>query len=125
MTESVDTKDAINLRLSDEAKNRLSWLVDEGYFLDMKDAYRLGVAYSLAHGLIDAADNSRPHNYLNVGSLDPNGILKDTVVETFGEAEGPPYKVIERLADVGVRAIAEVVERTGGIAAVVAPDSEK
>ncbi len=120
MSDNREARDTINLRLSDEAKNRLNWLVEEGYFLEGIDAYRLGVAFSLAHGLIDVTTTPRPNNYLNVGSLDPDGILKDTVLETFGGTEGPPYKVIERLADIGIQAIAKEVERKGGIASVLA-----
>lgn len=114
------SRDAINLRLSEAAKATLDGLAKDGYFAEMKDAYRLGIAYAIRHGLIDDADTSRPVNYLNVGSLDPQGFIRDIIIECYGDSEGPPYKVVERLAEAGITAMAELINYSRSLECILA-----
>lgn len=105
------SEDQRTLGLSDEAHVKLTSLKDEGYFAEMRDAYRLAITMALAEGRIADRTKPRTHTYLNVGSLDPDGALRDAVAELYMDSEGPPYEVIERLGEEGVLSLWERLNR--------------
>jgi hypothetical protein len=95
-------EDQRTLGLSDDAHRKLTQLKDEGFFNEMRDAYRLAIAIAMAEGKIAPSEKARTHTYINVGSLDPDGILRDAVIEQYQGREGAPYEVVERLGEAGV-----------------------
>jgi hypothetical protein len=97
--------------LSEDAHRKLTRLREEGYFNEMRDAYRLAIALAMAEGFIAPAGKPRPHTYINVGSLDPEGILRDAAIEQFQGREGPPYEVVERLGEAGVLVLWDRLQR--------------
>ena len=108
-----DVKDEqkITLRLSEEAHAKLSELQASGLFGQMLDAYRLAIALALSEGVIDAPEHRRGKTYINAGSLDPDGLIRDAVLETYGDRAGPPYEIAERLGEAGVLTLAARLER--------------
>jgi Arc/MetJ-type ribon-helix-helix transcriptional regulator len=101
----------ITLRLSEEAHAKLAELSQNGLFGQMLDAYRLAISLALAEGLIDSAEHRRGKTYINAGSLDPDGLIRDAIAERFGDREGPPYEIAERLGEAGVLELADRLER--------------
>lgn len=101
----------ITLRLSEEAHSKLSELQSSGLFNQMLDAYRLAISLALAEGLMDSAEHRRGKTYINAGSLDPEGLIRDAITEAYGDREGPTYEIAERLGEAGVHALADRLER--------------
>ena len=109
----VDPKDEqkVTLRLSEDAHAKLSEMQQSGMFAQMLDGYRLAIALALAEDLIDAEGHRRGKTYINAGSLDPDGIIRDAVLESFGDKAGSPYEIAERLGEAGIHALAERLHR--------------
>jgi hypothetical protein len=103
--------DQRTLGLSEDAHGKLTRLRKDGLFAEMRDAYRLAIALALAEGLIAPRSKPRPHTYINAGSLDPDGLIRDVMVEHFQGKEGQPYEVAERLGEAGVLELWERVQR--------------
>jgi uncharacterized protein YfkK (UPF0435 family) len=99
----VSTTDLINVGLSDRANEKLDDLKERGIFADKIDGYRFGVSLALAHGAIgeDLVDRK---NLFNVGSLDPDQLIKTAVEALHAEKleKTTVYRLVERLADWGV-----------------------
>lgn len=108
--------DQRTVALSEDAHQKLSRLKEDGFFSDMRDAYRLAIALALAEGLIAPKGKSRTRTYINVGSLDPDGVLRDAMVEHFQGKEGQPYEVAARLGEEGVLALWDRLERNPNLA---------
>ena len=103
--------DQRTLGLSDDAHRKLTRMKEDGFFSDMRDAYRLAIALAIAEGLIAPKEKPRTRTYINVGSLDPDGVLRDAIVEHFQGSEGQPYEVAERLGEEGVLVLWGRLER--------------
>lgn len=106
-----ETENQRTLALTEEGHRKLSQLKEDGYFGEMRDAYRLAISLAMAEGLIADRATSRTRTYINVGSLDPDGILRDAITAYFQGREGPPYEVAERLGEAGVADLADRLER--------------
>jgi hypothetical protein len=111
--ESGQRDDQTTLSLSEDAHRKLTDLKERGFFGEMRDAYRAAIALALAEGLVDAREGKRTRTYLNAGSLDPDGILRDIVLEYFPQEQGGPYEITERLGEAGVLALWERLQRHG------------
>ena len=106
--------DQTTLALTESAHRKLTAMKEEGHFAEMRDAYRLAIAVAMRAGDLAPKDQKRTRTYLNAGSLDPDGILRDAVLETYG-AEGQPYEVIERLAEAGIAILSEELSLSGEV----------
>lgn len=103
--------DRINVGLTEETHALLQKLQAEGVFDEMRDGYRLGIALAIARGGIAAEVQSQSHrNVLNIGSLDPDGAIRDMINELYPEAAGKPYAIAERLAEYGVSQLGPLYE---------------
>lgn len=100
----MTTTDLINVGLSDTGNDQLDYLREQGYFADKIDGYRFAVSLALANGVIPPELPKRV-TFLNVGSLDPDQILRRTVEALMPNQIGETtvYRLIERLADWGVK----------------------
>lgn len=79
---------------------------------DLVDVARVGTAYALRAGLslTRAADfGSANGSNFNVGSVDPQGELRDLLLALHPEIEEDPYRVVETLMSVGTVALDEQV----------------
>ncbi len=99
----MSVSDLINVGLSDQANEKLDDLKERGIFADKIDGYRFGVSLALARGAIggDLVDRK---NLFNVGSLDPDQLIKTAVEALHADLlkENTVYRLVERLADWGV-----------------------
>ena len=102
----MSMSDLINVGVSDRVNDKLDDLKERGIFADKIDAYRFGVSLALAHGAI-GGDLIERKNLFNVGSLDPDQLIKTAVEALHADllAETTVYRLVERLADWGVSEI--------------------
>lgn len=80
----------------------LQQLKKDKVFDEMSDGYRLGIALAIARGGLAAPEDIKTGTILNVGSLDPDGSIRDLVTELYPEHAHRPYAYAERLAEAGV-----------------------
>lgn len=111
--------DQRTLGLSEDSHAKLTQLKERGFFGEMRDAYRLGIAVAMRDGIIDAPGGKRSKTYLNAGSLDPDGVIRDTILEMFPSSEGAPYEIAERLGEAGVKDLFSRLERLPEVAPIL------
>jgi hypothetical protein len=95
-------KDKVQPGLTAEAREQLEDVTTRGGFNDMQDAYRLATAIALAEQLPPADASASRTTYLNIGSLDPDGSLRNAVLRIRDDHDDRPVALIERLAEAGV-----------------------
>lgn len=95
-------KDKAQPGLTAEAREQLEEITKRGGFNDMQDAYRLATAIALAEQLTPAAASASRTTYLNIGSLDPDGSLRNSVLAIRDDHDDRPVALIERLAEAGI-----------------------
>jgi hypothetical protein len=95
-------KDKVQPALTAEAREHLEEITKRGGFSDMQDAYRLATAIALAEQLAPADASLSRTTYLNIGSLDPDGSLRNAVLAIREDHDDRPVALIERLAEVGI-----------------------
>ena len=100
--------DLINIGLSEQGNDNLDYLKELDYFAEKIDAYRFAVAMAIAAGVIPPEISKRV-TFLNVGSFDPDQAFKKAVEMLLSQhiLETTPYRLIERLADWGVKKLVE------------------
>lgn len=110
MAESSGDKKQIGLTPAGSAA--LEVLMNSENFEAESDAYRLGIAYALANGL--SPSEAPPRGYLTkynaAGGLDSYGDVRDLVTILLPEASDRPYATAEKLAEIGVTALAARLE---------------
>lgn len=89
--------------------DRLKQLKENGYFGDMADAYRFAIALALAHGAI--SEPATRGTIFNVGTLDPDRSLYQSISALAPEKGEAIYKLAERLAEWGVTEMFQQMER--------------
>jgi uncharacterized protein YfkK (UPF0435 family) len=100
----MSTNDLINVGLSEASNDKLDELKEMGVFADKIDGYRFGVSLALAHGVVPGEIVKREKNLFNVGSLDPDQMLRQAVEALMPQQleHTTVYRLIESLADWGV-----------------------
>ncbi len=98
------TSDLINVGLSETTDDKLAELKEMGVFAEKIDGYRFGVSLALAQGA-EPGELTKRVNLYNVGSLDPDQMLRRSVECLVPEklSQTTVYRLIERLADWGVQ----------------------
>ena len=99
MTETEITK---TVGLTEETHGMLQRLKENKVFDEMSDGYRLGIALSISKGGAAAPEDIKTRTFLNIGSLDPDGSIRDLITELYPEHAYKPYAYAERLAEAGV-----------------------
>lgn len=89
--------------LSEAGDSKLDELKELGIFAEKMDGYRFAVALAIAQGVVPP-EIAKRKPFLNIGSLDPDQVLKQSVESLFEDdlRETTPYRLIERLAEWGV-----------------------
>ena len=89
--------------LSEAGDAKLDELKELGIFAEKMDGYRFAVALAIAQGVVPP-EIAKRKPFLNIGSLDPDQVLKQSVESLFEDdlRETTPYRLIERLAEWGV-----------------------
>jgi hypothetical protein len=75
------------------------------------DAYRLGIAAAVAKQLDPAPDSPGRTTAYGVGTLDPDGSIRTSVLALRDDHHGRPYALVERLAEAGLRDLADHLDR--------------
>ena len=96
-------KDIANIGLSETSHAHLKEMADLDMFNDLKDGYRLAVTVAIKRG-VDATHHKVENrkNMFDVGGVDQNFLLRNSVKLLYPDQEGQEYKYIEKLADLGV-----------------------
>jgi hypothetical protein len=102
----TSTESQVTVGLSEGTHAVLKQMSDAGLFKEMRDGFRFGMAFAAATGRIAAQDVRLSRTFLNVGSLDPDGSIRDALTELY-PGEEAPYRVAERLAEAGVAYIGD------------------
>ena len=114
MTEgSARTPSRVNIAFTEDATAAARHLCNLFSFEDLKDVARIGAAYALRAGLplTRPADfGSASGSNFNVGSVDPQGELRDLLGALHPENDEDPYRVIETLMSAGAIRIAAQVD---------------
>ena len=100
------TKDLANIGLSEKSHSQLKEMTDLEMFNDLKDGYRLAISVAIKKK-IDATSHKIENrkNMFDVGGVDQNFLLRNSIKLLYPSEEGQEYKFIEKLADLGVNII--------------------
>lgn len=93
--------------LSEKAHAHLKRLKEDGYFAEMVDAYRFGIAYGLSKGIEPPEVPSPRTTVFGVTTVDPEGSIAFAIKALSDDKETSIYKIAEKLADWGVCELAE------------------
>lgn len=113
MTDSSSrTSSRVNIAFTPAATKAAKRLQERFPFADLVDVARVGTAYALRAGLplTRAADfGSANGSNFNVGSVDPQGELRDLLLALHPEIDEDPYRVVETLMSAGTVALDQKV----------------
>lgn len=115
MTEDVSDKKQIGL--TPAGSEALGILMGHGLFATESDAYRFGIAYSIANALdVSRAPAGKYETKFNAaGGLDRDGTVRDLLLILGVGDRSRPYATAERLAEIGVAALAKRVAANEGL----------
>jgi hypothetical protein len=107
MADSVNDKKQIGL--TSAGSGALEQLMDAGLFATETDAYKVGITYALAKGLnpSDAPESGYQTKFNAAGGLDTYQEIRDLIAILRPDDAGRPYATAERLAELGITALAE------------------
>jgi hypothetical protein len=95
-------EDNVTVSLTEDTHAILQKFKNDGIFNEMQDGYRFGIAFAIARGLIAPANFKTRTTFLNVGSLDKDGSLRNLITEIYPDSAERPYAMAERLAEAGL-----------------------
>lgn len=100
-------QDRKTLSASDSANTAIEALTSSGWFADGIEAYRVAIAYALAKGLepSDVPERVNATTKYNVGSVDPEGRVRNLIGLLRPEDAERPYATAEWLAEAGLARI--------------------
>lgn len=105
------TSEPTMIGLSERAHAVLKRLKEDGHFSEMADAYRLGVALALAHGVVPEEPPPPRTTVFSVATIDPDREIGAAVRALIDTADLPVYRWVERLAEWGVMELGRRAER--------------
>ena len=98
--------DLTQIGLSLKAHAQLEQLKNDGYFSEMREAYRFAIALTLSTGQIPREIQSPRTTIFAIPTVDPDGAISIAIRALMNCDDTPPYRWAERLAEVGVEALA-------------------
>lgn len=108
---SFVNEDISKLGLSERVDAKLKRLQEEKHFADMRDAYRVGIALAIAHGIRPPEIMQPKVNRYNISQIDEDKSI-ETAIALLMDTEGvPPYRWAERLAEWGVEELSRESEK--------------
>jgi hypothetical protein len=119
VTQSADDKKQIGLAA--EGSHALDRLMAQEFFATEGDAYKFGIAYAIAIGLGPETAPERGYGtkFNATGGLDREGLVRDVLtVLQIGEVSRP-YATAERLAEVGLVALAKRIDAHESLAEIL------
>jgi hypothetical protein len=111
-------EDKRQIGLTSAGQTALGVLMADGRFATETDAYKFGISYAIAAGL--DPDEAPPGGYntkFNAsGGIDIDGVIRDLIDVLAVGDPGRPYATAEKLAELGVTAIAKRLEGSESLA---------
>src|SRR5437588_3727107 len=102
----MQNEDVVTIGLTEQSHGVLQRLKDEQAFPEMVDGYRFAIALAINRSLI-AQEQTRMTTIFNVGTLDPDGTIRNMISELFPEMPNP-YSVAQRLAEAGIAELGRI-----------------
>ena len=109
-----ELNDLSQIGLSTTAHFQLEQLRNDGYFLEMRDAYKFAIGLALSKGETPPEISTKRQTIFSTSTLDTDGSVAAAIKALMPCHEIPPYRWAERLADAGVAMLMEKA-KTGGI----------
>lgn len=104
--------DLSKFSLSEQSHAKLKRLQEEEHFLEMRDAFRLGIALALSRG-IDPPEIGSPKSagIYSISQIDPDQSIA-LAINLLMDIKGlPPYRWAERLAEWGINELSRESEK--------------
>lgn len=100
---NMQTNDDLSkVGLSERGYAKLKRLQEEKHFVDMRDAYRFGIALALAYGICPPEVFPPKLSLYNISQFDPDQSIA-MAINLLMDTQGiPPYRWVERLAEWGI-----------------------
>jgi hypothetical protein len=92
--------------LSERAHSLLTQMKEDGYFNEMADGYRLGIALALARGGEPGEPPTPRKTVFSVATIDPEQEIAAAIKVLMDLQGGSVYRMAERLAEWGVSELA-------------------
>jgi hypothetical protein len=102
----TETSDLTQIGLSIKMHPHLEALKNDGYFSEMRDAYRFAIAVAIVKGGVPPEFQAKRQNIFATPTVDPDGSLAAAIRALLPCDDIPPYRWAERLAEVGVEILA-------------------
>lgn len=112
MNEPAARQSRVNIAYTPAAEAAARRLAARFPFAGLVDIARVGSAYALREQMSltrPATFGSANGSNYNVGSVDPNGELRDVLLALHPDIDEDPYRVIETLMSIGTLALDEQV----------------
>jgi hypothetical protein len=102
-----EVRDKVTVGLTPGGAERLERVLEGGWFQSDLDAYRAAIIVALGKGIVSDGDRmTGVKTKFNVGSLDPDGRLRDLVELLAIEPAARTFEYAERCADAGLEYMA-------------------
>lgn len=107
-------EDLNKLSLSESAHQKLQTLKEKKQFLEMKDAYRLGIALALSRNIVPDEIKPPKNSIYSVSQIDPDKSIALAITLLMDTGNIPPYRWLERLAEWGIDELYKLCENGDG-----------
>ncbi|RYZ85163.1 MAG: hypothetical protein EOP06_16750 [Proteobacteria bacterium] len=104
----IELNDLTQIGLSLEGQARLEQFKHNGYFSDMRDAYKFAIGLALSKGILPPEITTKRQTMFSIPTVDPDGTLAVVIRALLPCDEIPPYRWAERLADAGVALLVDI-----------------
>jgi hypothetical protein len=118
-------EDKQQVGLTPEGDKALLTVIDDGRFASQTDAYRFAIAYAIAVGLdpSEAPTGGYGTKFNALGTLESGNSIRD-LIEILGIGDvSRPFATAEKLAELGVREIAQRLEGNESLADILSDSS--
>lgn len=104
----IELNDLTQIGLSLDGQARLEQFKHNGYFSDMRDAYKFAIGLALSKGIVPPEIATKRQTMFSIPTVDPDGTLAVAIRALLPCDEIPPYRWAERLADAGVALLVDI-----------------
>ena len=106
-----ERSDLVQVGASPKSRDVLDRLKDNGHISDLMDGYRLAIALAIGFGRTPSPGvRGDRKTMFAVGNLDPDGAIRETIIEMYPTTRGTPSRAAEDLAEQGLDIIADSFE---------------
>jgi hypothetical protein len=119
-------EDKRQIGLTSAGQTALGVLMADERFAAETDAYKFGISYAIAAGLDpdEAPTGGYITKYNAIGGIDIDGVIRDLIDVLAVGDPGRPYATAEKLAELGITAVAKRLHGNESLAEIMADVSE-